>query len=536
MKKICIIIVSVLLCISAALSALPGCYAKDGAAIAANDELKEIMEGIIRFRITASGEDDTLFSSDFISEAGNSSSDWYAAVLGRIGIHEDYSSYLAILRDYVEKRYRTPEKLSAYAATEWHRIALTVLSLGGDPTRFGVDKSGNNIDLIADGTYDRSKTAPLGAQGVNAYIWALITLDSLGYEVPENACDSRGDMISAVLSGQLGDGGFSLDGRTSDIDVTAMALQALSPYSGDKAVSEAIENAVGYISGKQTAYGDFISWGKRSLESTAQVIIALCSLGIDPETDVRFIKNGNNVFDGIMNYRSSDGGFVCSCDDISDKGESSDFAASEQALRALCALYRYRNGLRSIYDFRPETAEQTDGMLYGIFDGEVFSAAAVFGEKELSEYHALPESPDGSCYTEVTRLYMKFLESGNSDKYPDILAGLSEKKQTVDRICDEVKALNSEISEKIYPVEALSAEDRELVLSLTARAEALSEYDRNRITGLDDLYRAKDAVTSANGEAVYIIAALCVLFPAVFVIIMIKKRSTGKNGASDGKE
>lgn len=530
MKKFLKIIIAAVLCISSVMSVIPVYAAENGADdrnCVANDELKEIIEGAVRFRMSCFSENGTELPSEFISDAGNSYSDWYAVTLGRIGIRGDYGSYLALLRDYVERRYRTAEKLSAYAATEWHRISLTVLALGGDPTCFGIDADGNNIDLIADGTYNRSETASLGAQGVNAYIWSLITLDSLGYEVPEESGDTRESMIFEVLGSQLDDGGFSLDGKKSDIDVTAMALQALSPYREDETVAAAAERAVRYLSEEQTPRGDFISWGQRSLESTAQVAVALCTLGIDPETDSRFIKDGNNIISSIMNYRADDGGFLRTYDNVPDKKASSDYVASEQALRALCAFYRYRNGLRSFYDFRSETEAQTDGMLYGIFDGDIFSASSGFGEKEYSEYLALPESPDGSYYTEVTRLYMKFLEAGSPNEYQNISEELAQKKKTVDHICEEIENLSNEISEKIYPVSELSADDREMILSLTERADKLSEYDRSRISGIDELYLARDTVASESVRPVYIFAALCILFiVAASICLVYKKRKS----------
>ena len=56
--------------------------------------------------------------------------------------------------------------------------------------------------------------------------------------------------------------------------------------------------------------GDFASWGTENVESTDQVVVALCCLGIDPLKDERFIKNGKTLLDGILKYRMSDGGFV----------------------------------------------------------------------------------------------------------------------------------------------------------------------------------------------------------------------------------
>ena len=50
-------------------------------------------------------------------------------------------------------------------ATDWHRKTLAVLSLGGDPTAFGKDDSGNAVNLIADGVYNWSRTESLGSRG-----------------------------------------------------------------------------------------------------------------------------------------------------------------------------------------------------------------------------------------------------------------------------------------------------------------------------------------------------------------------------------
>ncbi|WP_044665442.1 hypothetical protein [Syntrophaceticus schinkii] len=95
-----------------------------------------------------------------------------------------------------------------------------------------------------------------------------------------------------------------------------------------------------------------------NVESTGQVLVALCALGIDPLTDQRFIKGGNTVIDGIMKYRRPDGGFIHSYtydeENLSAKPDQSNSIASEQTLYALTAYYRYLVGYRSLYDFRPE--------------------------------------------------------------------------------------------------------------------------------------------------------------------------------------
>ena len=75
-----------------------------------------------------------LLSSGLLSSAGTSAADWYAFSVGRCGFEEDRFSYLSVLKQEVQKRYASSQRLDARKATEWHRIALTVLALGGDPT------------------------------------------------------------------------------------------------------------------------------------------------------------------------------------------------------------------------------------------------------------------------------------------------------------------------------------------------------------------------------------------------------------------
>ena len=85
--------------------------------------------------------------------------------------------------------------------------------MGGDPTNIGTDENGLPINLIADGTYDRGKTTPLGRQGINGWIWGLITLDSMRYNIPDGAYYTRDDIIIEILRQQLSDGGFALSGK-----------------------------------------------------------------------------------------------------------------------------------------------------------------------------------------------------------------------------------------------------------------------------------------------------------------------------------
>lgn len=378
-----------------------------------NDDLKLIIESTVEWKKAQEGANGKkLFATDFVSNAGKSTGDWYAVALGRIGCDEDNFSYLAVLKNSVQKRYESSEKLDSQKATEWHRIALAALSLGGDPTDI------NGIDLIKDGTYDRGKTASLGAQGINGYIWGLLTLDSMRYKIPDGAFDSRESMINAILSAACADGGFSLDGENSDIDITAMALQVLAPYynseeiftysnlNGDEqseTVREVIDRAILRLSECQNENGGFSSWGQENCESSAQVIIALCALGIDPVNDSRFIKNGRSALDGLLRFVNKDSGFAHSFSADEENptavsGESNSMA-SEQALCALCALYRYRLGLRSFYDFRAEQSDDLKQQIKSLNEKlKTVPADADSAKELLSEYLEIPSGERSYVY------------------------------------------------------------------------------------------------------------------------------------------
>ena len=301
--------------------------------------------------------------------AGDSVSDWLVAS-GRAGLQRP--DYLRDLESYVTSMYRENGGLDRIKATEWHRITLAVLAQGGDPTAFGRDREGKPIDLVAEGTYNWSRSRSLGAQGLNGWIFALITLDSGGFAVPEGAAYTREDMRRAILAAQTEEGAFGLSAGTADVDITAMALQALAPYQEDAATAEAIRRGLAWLSGQQTENGDFVSWGDPNAESTAQVLIALCSLGLDPETDPRFIRNGRTLRDGLLSYRTREGLFRHTAEGPED------LMATEQAILALQALDRLRAGQGRLYDLRdiPPAASASASPLPWLIAGAAVLAAA----------------------------------------------------------------------------------------------------------------------------------------------------------------
>ena len=185
-------------------------------------------------------------------------------------------------------------------------------------------------------------------QGINGPIFALLALDSGNYEIPENTVGStqatRDLYVDYIINAQLENGGWSLMGGEAEIDVTAMALQALAKYQDRKDVAEAVEKGLAVLSERQNDQGgyQYNSAESVSSESVSQVIVALAELGIALD-DSRFVKNGNTLLDALMQFQQEDGGFAHLMD-----GET-DLLATEQAFYALVAANRVAQGESSLY-------------------------------------------------------------------------------------------------------------------------------------------------------------------------------------------
>ena len=223
--------------------------------------------------------------------------------------------------------------------TEYSRVILGLTSIGYDVTNVA---GYNLLAPLAD--YDK-----VIWQGINGPIWALIALDSHSYEIPKVADGkkktSRDELIKAILNAEVPRGGWTLSGNNTDPDMTGMALQALAPYYNERAdVKAAVDRALTVLSNLQNNTGGFGSWGTVNCESCAQVIMGLTSLGINPNTDERFIKNGRSVLDAMLDFAASEGGFKHVIN------SSVNGMATEQGYQALTAYYRFLNGKNSIYN------------------------------------------------------------------------------------------------------------------------------------------------------------------------------------------
>lgn len=251
---------------------------------------------------------------------------------------EYYAKYYEAAESYVKE---CEGVLHDKKYTEYARVALALGAIGKNPHNVA------GYDLVAP-LADFEKVV---SQGINGAVWALIALDSKDYEIPEDAeaqvIATRDMYISHILETQLSDGGFpiseSLD--KANIDITAMAITALSSYKDRDEVKAAIDKALAYLSDNTEML--------TSVENIAQVIVALTSCGISPESE-DFETDGKNLVDMLYDYYIADGGFAHEKND-----KASNLMASEQALYALSAIERFESGKNSLFDMSDVSADLT---------------------------------------------------------------------------------------------------------------------------------------------------------------------------------
>lgn len=199
-------------------------------------------------------------------------------------------------------------------------------------------------------------------QGNNGTIWALIALKSNpAYEIPEDPSavqqNSEELLVKKVVGMQCQDGGWTLTGPTGDSDMTGMAMQALASYynkDGYADVTAAIDKGLAWIEKNQLSSGGFGTMNTETSESVAQIITALCGVGIDCGEDVRFIKNGKWPMTGLFQYYMPEGGFMHVAAGAGNNGGGAggiiDGMATEQGLYATVAYRRFLDGETFLYD------------------------------------------------------------------------------------------------------------------------------------------------------------------------------------------
>ena len=248
--------------------------------------------------------------------------EWYATALIKSDPTLDYTRFEAALRKKLaEGKITSP-------VTRMN-CALVLACLGSSPS-------------LVQETLDAS----IGQAGIMSWIYGLHLINA-GYTAAEYSAE---DVVATIFGMRKSDGGWAVMGDSSDVDVTAMTLQALAPNRGVQGVDDAIAGALALLIERQLPSGGFRSSGAENANSSAMVILALACLGTSAD-EAGFPGGSARMFDGLMQFALPSGGF---CWKI---GEDVNEIATYQVYLALSAHEAAENGRGSVFvpDVAPES-------------------------------------------------------------------------------------------------------------------------------------------------------------------------------------
>ncbi len=281
---------------------------------------------------------------------GTTAGEWTVLCLARGGYYAKDNAYFT---DYYARIVETVNTTAASVnlggalhknkSTENSRLIVTLSAIGKDATSVG------DWDLVE--AYSANGFSWIKKQGLNGTIWALIALDSNNYATTDTTI--RQQCVDGILAAQHNDGGWALQANkayASDPDITGMALTALYPYRDQPEVAAACGDAFACLSAMQHENGTFASGGSECSESCSWVIVACSTWGINPDTDSRFIKNGNSVVDGLLAHYLPDSATFQHI-----IGAGSNAMATDQSCYALVAYDRFLNKKPALFDYSDVT-------------------------------------------------------------------------------------------------------------------------------------------------------------------------------------
>ena len=344
---------------------------------------------------------------------GTNYGEWTVFGLARGGYYANDSQYFADYYDriveYVNTTAAEVDKngaLDKNKSTDNSRLIMALAAIGKDATSVG------NWDLVE--AYSANGINWIRKQGMNGTIWTLIALDCGSYETSDPTI--RQQCVDAILTAQHNDGGWSLvtaKTQPSNVDITGMTLTALYPYRDQPAVAAACETAFTWLSESQLDNGGFPYGKGETSESCVWAIVAATTWGINPDTDPRFIKNGNSAIDNLLTYYLEDEAKF-----EHGRGAGANAMATDQATYGLVAYDRLINGKKALYDYSDVTFEKdtvvtgkptaTLGLPAQITNdvGKTFNAVITLDQWDNTAGYKLIDFvmniPDGLSVTDVT--------------------------------------------------------------------------------------------------------------------------------------
>ena len=206
-------------------------------------------------------------------------------------------------------------------STQMAKDILVLSALGENPQEFC------NYDLVNEML---EKGDYIGS--CNYEVWILSAATKGNYTIDEGNKEILNRIYEDILACQNENGGFAYypGGDWIDVDMTGMALYALSSYNDEKTL-EVINKAKDYINSSKDAEGKF-----SNSNTTAMAILGLSSIGEDVST----------LVEDILTYQMEDGQFKW----MHEEAEGNSLA-TEQDFYALVQSEAAKNGA-DLFDFR----------------------------------------------------------------------------------------------------------------------------------------------------------------------------------------
>ncbi|WP_051540493.1 hypothetical protein [Clostridium ihumii] len=286
-------------------------------------------------------------SDSLLKKNQNGLSDWEVIGLGALG--------KTVSKEYLERKVKEIRNNEGIfdETTDCERTILSIVAAGGDPRNIG---ERNLIDILCNVDFTKE-------YNILGQAYALIAMDCGKFNIPNNSNLSKETIINKIINNKMDNGGW---GNTSklDPDITAMVITALSNYyDSNIEVKSIVDESIEALNTTLDANGNFIGNDdstSASSESISQTIIALCSLGIDPTTCDKFMRNDKNLLDLLLEFKTEDGGFTHQKGNLEKRNDMS----TEQGFLALVAYKQFKEGKKgSVYllkDFSDEINTKED--------------------------------------------------------------------------------------------------------------------------------------------------------------------------------
>lgn len=449
---------------------------------AAANDTESVIDGILKWKQNGSAQN----LADEISDSmGSSISDWYAISLSRYKYNIDFSKCVNSLDKYTN----SAENLRA---TDMQRIAIAYTAMG------------SKSDYIK-----TALNSSIGKLGIMSYAYGLIMLDCGAYY----GNMTRDEIINKILSMQFSDGGWGLM-QNSDVDVTAMTIQALARYYKHSDVKNAIDKALDYLSKRQQTDGDFKSYGTPNAESTAQVLLALSTMKINCNTDIRFIKNGNTVYDGLLKYHNSNGSFSHTY------GGDSNQLATVQALYATISLWRFENGKTAFFEFVSNSIQREVSTKP---EPKPNNSSSISSKPDSSSNSNNSNRNNTSSYSQASQTSKPSQSSHINSNISSKVEGSKTELSTNSKQNVENSAIRKAESSETTTLESSKTESIE-----NSDIEEISEYNKES----SNLSKIESSDIVEKQDMNYnIIIALCLLgiFVIIFVVLIIRKKLNKTN-------